>query len=306
MRAFVLSARASTTACAAVLGLLLAFPAEAVIEHEEVATGVVRVLNAAVLIRGPDGLAKVIVLHMPADAAKARDLAAKIVSAGTRVPALKLVPTTHGVATGNQRAEAAAIRKLRPASIVAYNLEASIVNRLGALLRNENILSITTRKDDVYNNRWAVAVTGPDAILYSAPVLRSTGFFPLGVGADANPAPASDRWYAPYVAGVRIAKLPHNTRAAWVEVDRKMQQALEVRSREARETINREEVAYLPHFYRGVALKKLGEPDRAIRELRLSEQQEVILDIAPLHKQLRQLIDECLAELQKRGGVNGV
>ena len=294
MRALVLSARASTATYVVVLAVLLAIPAAAD-DRDGIATGIVRVLNAAVLVRSPDGSAKVIVLHMPAEHSAALDLAVKIGSAGKLVPSLKLAPTTLSVTDGAER-ESTAIRQQAPASIVAYNLDASIVNRLGGLLRGERILSLTTRKDDVYNKRWAVAVTGPNSILYSSPVLKQAGFPPLGVGEDAIPPAPSDKWYAPYVEGVRIAKLPRNARAAWVAVDQKMQQALQVRSREAKETINREEDAYLPHFYRGMALRKLGELDRALAELRESESQEVILDFVPLHNELRKLMEECLAE----------
>jgi hypothetical protein len=293
MRAFVPSARVSTAAFAAVLAVLMAVPAAAQ-DRDGIARGIVRVLNAAVLVRASDGSAKVIVLHMPVDREAALDLATKIGSAGRDVPALKLAAMTLSVAGGVGPASTM-IHNQQPASIVAFNLDASIVNRLGVLLRRERILRITTRKDDVYNQRWAVAVTGPNSILYSSLVLTDAGFPPLGVGVEAipPPPPASDKWYAPYVEGVRIAKLPNPRRPSWLDVEKKMKQALDVRSREAKETINREKGAYLPHFYRGMALQKLGEVDRALAELLESERQEVILDFPPLHQELRKLIKEC-------------
>jgi hypothetical protein len=296
MRASVLPDRVSTAAFAAVLAVLLAVPMAAQ-DRDGIARGIVRVLNAAVLVRASDGSAKVIVLHMPVDRDAALDLATKIGSAGRDVPALKLAAITLSVAAGVERVSAT-IQEQQPAGIVAYDLDASIVNRLGGLLRLKRILRITTRKDDVYNQRWAVAVTGPNSILYSSLVLTDAGFPPLGVGVEAipPPPPESDKWYAPYVEGVRIAKLPNPRRASWLDVEKKMKQALDVRSRETKETINREKGAYLPHFYHGMALQKLGERDRALVELLESERQEVILDFAPLHKELRKLIKECQAD----------
>ena len=111
----------------------------------------------------------------------------------------------------------------------------------------------------------------------------------------ALPAAAAEKWFDAYNRGVELVR------------DRKFQagaQALqhaiqEVPEENATARVRDQIFTYTPHFWLGIARLNLGDPDGALREWNISEEQGAIRS-TPYYAQLRELTGRANSEKQRR------
>lgn len=110
----------------------------------------------------------------------------------------------------------------------------------------------------------------------------------------ALPALAADRWVESYNRGV------NQVRASNFQVGAQaLQRAIEEMPNEnAAQRVRDQIFTYVPHFWLGIARLNLGDPDAALREWKISEEQGAIQN-TPYYAQLRDLIGRANSEKQR-------
>jgi hypothetical protein len=110
----------------------------------------------------------------------------------------------------------------------------------------------------------------------------------------ALPALAADRWVEAYNRGV------NQVRASNFQVGAQaLQRAIEEMPNEnAAQRVRDQIFTYVPHFWLGIARLNLGDPDGALREWKISEEQGAIQN-TPYYAQLRDLIGRANSEKQR-------
>ena len=111
----------------------------------------------------------------------------------------------------------------------------------------------------------------------------------------AFPAAAAEKWVEAYNRGVNQVRTSSFQAGA-----QSLQQAIaEVPQENASARVRDQIFTYTPHFWLGIARLNLGDPDGALREWRISEEQGAIQN-TPYFAQLRDLIGRANSEKQKR------
>ncbi|HSY47450.1 MAG TPA: hypothetical protein VLC46_01435 [Thermoanaerobaculia bacterium] len=111
----------------------------------------------------------------------------------------------------------------------------------------------------------------------------------------AQPLLAAERWVEAYNRGVNQVRASNFQAGAQA-----LQRAIEERPDEnAAQRIRDQIFTYVPHFWLGIARLNLGDPDGALREWKISEEQGAIQN-TPYYAQLRDLIGRANSEKQRR------
>jgi hypothetical protein len=111
----------------------------------------------------------------------------------------------------------------------------------------------------------------------------------------AFPAAAAEKWVEAYNRGVSQVRASSFQAGA-----QSLQQAIgEVPQENAAARVRDQIFTYTPHFWLGIAKLNLGDPDGALREWKISEDQGAIQN-TPYFAQLRDLIGRANSEKQKR------
>lgn len=111
----------------------------------------------------------------------------------------------------------------------------------------------------------------------------------------ALPAAAAEKWVEAYNRGVSQVRASSFQAGA-----QSLQQAIGEMPQENQAARVRDQIfTYTPHFWLGIAKLNLGDPDGALREWRISEEQGAIQN-TPYFAQLRDLIGRANSEKQKR------
>lgn len=111
----------------------------------------------------------------------------------------------------------------------------------------------------------------------------------------ALPAAAAEKWFEAYNRGVelvRAGKFQPGAQALQYAVQ-------EVPEENATARVRDQIFTYTPHFWLGIARLNLGDPDGALREWAISEEQGAIKN-TPYYAQLRDLIGRANSEKQRR------
>jgi hypothetical protein len=111
----------------------------------------------------------------------------------------------------------------------------------------------------------------------------------------ALPAAAAEKWFEAYNRGVdlvRAGKFQPGAQAL-------QRAAQEVPEENAAARVRDRIFTYTPHFWLGIARLNLGDPDGALREWNISEEQGAIKS-TPYYAQLRELIGRANSEKQRR------
>ncbi|HXH38286.1 MAG TPA: hypothetical protein VNN08_06635 [Thermoanaerobaculia bacterium] len=111
----------------------------------------------------------------------------------------------------------------------------------------------------------------------------------------AFPSFAAERWVEAYNRGV------NQVRASNFQVGAQaLQRAIdEMPDENAAQRVRDQIFTYVPHFWLGIARLNLGDPDAALREWKISEEQGAIQN-TPYYAQLRDLIGRANSEKQRR------
>jgi hypothetical protein len=113
--------------------------------------------------------------------------------------------------------------------------------------------------------------------------------------AIALPAIAAEKWVEAYNRGVNQVRTLNYQAGA-----QSLQQAIgEMPQENAAQRVRDQIFTYTPHFWLGIAKLNLGDPDGALREWRISEEQGAIQN-TPYYAQLRDLIGRANSEKQRR------
>jgi hypothetical protein len=113
--------------------------------------------------------------------------------------------------------------------------------------------------------------------------------------AAALPAFAAEKWVEAYNRGVTQVRTSSFQAGA-----QSLQRAIEEMPQEnAAERVRDQIFTYTPHFWLGIAKLNLGDPDGALREWKISEEQGAIQN-TPYYAQLRDLIGRANSEKQRR------
>jgi len=111
----------------------------------------------------------------------------------------------------------------------------------------------------------------------------------------ALPAAAAEKWVDAYNRGVSQVRASSYQAGA-----QSLQQAIgEMPQENAAARVRDQIFTYTPHFWLGIAKLNLGDPDGALREWKISEEQGAIQN-TPYFAQLRDLIGRANSEKQKR------
>jgi hypothetical protein len=111
----------------------------------------------------------------------------------------------------------------------------------------------------------------------------------------ATPLLAAERWVEAYNRGVNQVRSSNFQVGAQA-----LQRAIEeMPSENAAERVRDQIFTYVPHFWLGIARLNLGDPDGALREWRISEEQGAIQN-TPYYAQLRDLVGRANSEKQRR------
>jgi len=109
------------------------------------------------------------------------------------------------------------------------------------------------------------------------------------------PALAAERWVEAYNRGVNQVRASNFQAGAQA-----LQRAIEVMPEEnAAQRVRDQIFTYVPHFWLGIARLNLGDPDDALREWKISEEQGAIQN-TPYYAQLRDLIGRANSVKQHR------
>ena len=109
------------------------------------------------------------------------------------------------------------------------------------------------------------------------------------------PALAAEKWVESYNRGVSQVRASSFQAGAQA-----LQQAIgEMPQENAAQRVRDQIFTYVPHFWLGIARLNLGDPDGALREWKISEEQGVIQN-TPYYAQLRDLIGRANSEKQRR------
>lgn len=113
--------------------------------------------------------------------------------------------------------------------------------------------------------------------------------------AAALPVMAAEKWVEAYNRGVNQVRTSSFQAGA-----QSLQRAIEEMPQEnATQRVRDQIFTYTPHFWLGIARLNLGDPDGALREWRISEEQGAIQN-TPYYAQLRDLIGRANSEKQRR------
>ncbi len=113
--------------------------------------------------------------------------------------------------------------------------------------------------------------------------------------AGALPAFAAEKWVEAYNRGVTQVRTSSFQAGA-----QSLQRAIEEMPQEnAAQRVRDQIFTYTPHFWLGIARLNLGDPDGALREWKVSEEQGAIQN-TPYYAQLRDLIGRANSEKQRR------
>jgi hypothetical protein len=113
--------------------------------------------------------------------------------------------------------------------------------------------------------------------------------------AAALPAAAAEKWVEAYNRGVTQVRASSFQTGA-----QSLQHAIEEMPQEnAAQRVRDQIFTYTPHFWLGIARLNLGDPDGALREWKVSEEQGAIQN-TPYYAQLRDLIGRANSEKQRR------
>lgn len=113
--------------------------------------------------------------------------------------------------------------------------------------------------------------------------------------AAALPAAAAEKWVEAYNRGVTQVRASSFQAGA-----QSLQHAIEEMPQEnAAQRVRDQIFTYTPHFWLGIAKLNLGDPDGALREWKVSEEQGAIQN-TPYYAQLRDLIGRANSEKQRR------
>ena len=113
--------------------------------------------------------------------------------------------------------------------------------------------------------------------------------------AAALPAAAAEKWMEAYNRGVTQVRASSFQAGA-----QSLQRAIEEMPQEnAAQRVRDQIFTYTPHFWLGIARLNLGDPDGALREWKVSEEQGAIQN-TPYYAQLRDLIGRANSEKQRR------
>jgi hypothetical protein len=111
----------------------------------------------------------------------------------------------------------------------------------------------------------------------------------------ALPAAAAEKWVEAYNRGVMQVRTSSFQAGAQA-----LQRAIEEMPQEnAAQRVRDQIFTYTPHFWLGIAKLNLGDPDGALREWKVSEEQGAIQN-TPYYAQLRDLIGRANSEKQRR------
>ncbi|HEX7679213.1 MAG TPA: hypothetical protein VF713_13870, partial [Thermoanaerobaculia bacterium] len=111
----------------------------------------------------------------------------------------------------------------------------------------------------------------------------------------ALPAAAAEKWVEAYNRGVTQVRASNFQAGA-----QSLQHAIEEMPQEnAAQRVRDQIFTYTPHFWLGIARLNLGDPDGALREWKVSEEQGAIQN-TPYYAQLRDLIGRANSEKQRR------
>lgn len=106
---------------------------------------------------------------------------------------------------------------------------------------------------------------------------------------------APEKWVEAYNRGVNLVRAGNHQPGAQA-----LQEAIrEMPQENAAQRIRDQIFTYTPHFWLGIARLNLGDPDGALREWRISEEQGAIQN-TPYYAQLRDLIGRANSEKQRR------
>ncbi|HKO57066.1 MAG TPA: hypothetical protein VJ276_14410 [Thermoanaerobaculia bacterium] len=109
-------------------------------------------------------------------------------------------------------------------------------------------------------------------------------------------AAAPEKWAEEYTRGTKLLNGGNPAAAAQA-----LERAIAQRPTEAANVRSANEILpyYVPHFFLGIARMSLGDPDAALRELRISEEQGVV-QATPYFAQLRDWRAQAQSEKQRR------
>jgi hypothetical protein len=111
----------------------------------------------------------------------------------------------------------------------------------------------------------------------------------------AIPASAAEKWLEAYNRGVSLVRAGNFQAGAQA-----LQHAVdEMPAENAAQRVRDQIFTYTPHFWLGIARLNLGDPDAALREWKVSEDQGAIQN-TPYYAQLRDLIGRANSEKQRR------
>jgi hypothetical protein len=111
----------------------------------------------------------------------------------------------------------------------------------------------------------------------------------------AIPAFAAEKWLEAYNRGVSLVRAGNFQAGAQA-----LQHAVdEMPAENAAQRVRDQIFTYTPHFWLGIARLNLGDPDAALREWKVSEDQGAIQN-TPYYAQLRDLIGRANSEKQRR------
>jgi hypothetical protein len=112
------------------------------------------------------------------------------------------------------------------------------------------------------------------------------------------PALAEEKWLEAYNRGVSAVRA-NNFQAGAQALQRAID---EMPQENAAQRVRDQIFTYVPHFWLGIARLNLGDPDGALREWRISEDQAAIKN-TPYYAQLQELIGRANSEKQRRAQV---
>ena len=111
----------------------------------------------------------------------------------------------------------------------------------------------------------------------------------------ALPAAAAEKWSDAYNRGVDLVRAGKYQAGAQA-----LQHAIEEMPEENAAARVRDQIfTYTPHFWLGIARLNLGDPDGALREWKISEDQGAVQN-TPYYAQLRDLIGRANSQKQRR------
>jgi hypothetical protein len=182
-------------------------------------------------------------------------------------------------------------------AIVAVDLPLDCVRNLFSMARQNQILTISTRKDDIepisigiVSERNQVVVYRSDVALKAEGVRLAPDFLSL------TRSVASNDYRENYREAMRAVDFGN-----WKEAERRLQIAKALKPEEGGEKVVIYGVriqTYLPHYYLGLALFNQGDCDNALEEWKESERQGVIHQTSE-SQTLSRLRQKCLGGQQQ-------